>query len=200
MLKIGPKYKLARRLGPIFEKTQSQKFAIREQNRGMGNRRRPKQLSEYGKQLVEKQKLRYNYGLKEKHLSAYVKKALDSKTDTLATLYGLLESRLDSVVYRAGFCDSRRMARQLVSHGHIMLNGRKNNVPSAVVKVGDTISIRPESQNKTVFENLAGKKKDYKAPAWLKINLSKFEAVVAEPPATELYEFDYKKIIEFYTR
>lgn len=198
MLPIGSKYKIARRLGPIFEKTQTQKFAIRQQKRKPTRRRRAP--SDYNNKLMEKQKLRLTYGLKEKKLSGYVKTSLNSQKDTIANLYQLLEERLDSVVYRAGFADTRRMARQLTSHGHITVNGRKNNIASMKIKAGDVIGLREGSKKKTVFENLAERRKDHKAPKWMKVDFKKIEATVAELPSTDRYEFDYKKIIEFYTR
>jgi len=201
MLKIGPKYKIARRLGAIFEKTQTQKFALRQQQRSAGpGSRRPRQGSEYSKQLLEKQKLRLTYGLKEKHLANYVKQALSVKADTNSSLYLLLERRLDSVVYRAGLADTRRMARQMVSHGHITHNGRKVTVPSIALKVGDIISVREGSQSGILFDGLATKKKDHKAPAWMKLELKDLKAEITSLPETAIYDFDLKKIIEYYTR
>lgn len=198
MLPIGAKYKIARRLGPIFEKTQTQKFAIRQQKRKPA--RRGRAPSEFSKQLLEKQKLRITYGLKERKLVEYVHLALDSSEDTITTLYQLLEGRLDSMVYRAGFADTRRMARQLTSHGHITVNGRKNNIPSMQVKQGDIISLREGSKSKVVFENLSERRSSYKAPNWMKTDFKKVEAAIAEVPTSDQYEFDFKRIIEFYTR
>jgi len=198
MLPIGSKYKIARRLGPIFEKTQTQKFAIRQQKRKPTRRRRAP--SDYNQQLMEKQKLRLTYGLKEKKLVSYVKDALASSQDTIENLYQSLEQRLDSVVYRAGFADTRRMARQLTSHGHITVNGRKNNIPSMKIKAGDVLAIRGGSAKKPVFENLAERRSSYKAPTWLKADYKKMEATVSELPTVERNEFNFKRIIEFYTR
>ena len=200
MLPIGSKYKIARRLGPVFEKTQGQKFALREQRRKMKTRRR-RNVSEYGKQLLEKQKLRLTYGLKEKKLVSYVNEALSNKSDTNNHLYQVLETRLDSVAYRAGFASTRRMARQLVSHGHVTLNGRKNNVPSARISAGDVVAIRKQSAEKTVFAHLGDFYKTYKSPAWVKIDSKALSATIAELPVLgPASGFDFKKIIEFYTR
>lgn len=201
MLQIGPKYKIARRLGTIFEKTQSQKFAVRAEQRAQKHRgKRPKAPSEYGKQLTEKQKLRYTYGLKEKHLAKYVAQAIEDDQDTSAALYALLERRLDSVVYRAGFAATRRQARQMVSHGHFLYNGRKVTVPSIKVEVGDVITVREGSQSSALFTDLAVRHKDHKAPAWMDADLSKLEAKVNALPETSVYDLDYKRIIEYYTR
>lgn len=201
MLKIGPQYKMARRLGSIFEKTQSQKFALRsEQRAGRNKGKRPKQPSDYGKQLLEKQKLRYTYGLKEKHLSSYVKQALSSSHDTSSALYALLERRLDSVVYRAGLAATRRQARQMVSHGHFMYNGRKVTVPSIEVKPGDEILVREGSQSSVLFADLAGRLKDHKTPSWMDVDVSVPKVSINELPETTVYDFDLKRIIEYYTR
>lgn len=201
MLQIGSKYKIARRLGPIFEKTQSQKFALRQQRKAQGAKRgrRPTQ-SEYNKQLLEKQKLRYTYGLKEKQLSSYVKQALAAPGDTSAALYELLERRLDSVVYRMGLAETRRMARQMVSHGHLMYNGRKVTIPSIQVRTSDVVSVREGSQGNAIFSELATKRKDYKVPSWMNMDWKQLASTITELPATSIYDFDFKRIIEFYTR
>lgn len=198
MLPIGSKYKIARRLGPIFEKTQTQKYAIRQQKRKPA--RRGRAPSEFNKQLLEKQKLRLTYGLKEKKLVGYVNEALASQNDTVAHLYQLLERRLDSAVYRAGLADTRRMARQLTSHGHITVNGRKNNVPSMQLKKGDVLGLREGSKGKTVFENLADRRSSYKTPNWMKADYQKMEISITDLPSLDQHEFDFKRIIEFYTR
>lgn len=201
MLQIGPKYKIARRLGSIFEKTQSQKFAVRsEQRAGRNKGKRPKQPSEYGKQLLEKQKMRYTYGLKEKHLASYVQQALSGSDDTISGLYALLERRLDSVVYRAGFAATRRQARQMVSHGHFLYNGRKVTVPSIQVNPEDVITVREGSQSSALFVNLAGQLKDHKAPGWMNVDGGSLTITINDKPETAVYDFDYKKIIEYYTR
>ena len=113
---IGPKYKIARRLGaPVFEKTQTQKFALREQNRSTGGKmgKKPRAKSDYGLQMIEKQKARFSYGLSERQFSNYVKEALEKKTPkTTQTIFEFLERRLDNTVYRMGFATTRSGARQ----------------------------------------------------------------------------------------
>jgi small subunit ribosomal protein S4 len=149
-MKIGPRYKIARRLGaPIFEKTQTAKFKART-----GETRRPPMRSDFGKQLIEKQKARFTYGVSEKQFSSYVKTVLESKTSVpVQKLLEKLETRLDNVVYRSGFASTRQFARQVVSHGHVLVNGRKLNVPSYVVKPGDMISIREGSKSNGIFKD-----------------------------------------------
>jgi len=201
---IKTKYKLCRRLGVgIFEKCQTQKFTLSE-TRKSGNRRlkRRKMVSEYGSQLLEKQKLRFAYGLREKQLSRYVKEAIAKKDANIAeSLYIRLETRLDNVVYRLGLASTRAMARQMVSHGHIMLNGRKVTVPSCQIKMGDQVTIRKGSENKVIFADLKEKNKNIISVNWLNFNLSKKEGKMVGLPKLENQEiFDFKSILEFYGR
>ncbi len=201
---IKAKYKLCRRLGVgIFEKCQTQKYALSEARKS-GNKRlkRRKMLSEYGKQLIEKQKLRFAYGIREKQLRRYVEEALAKKEGSPAdTLYARLENRLDNVVYRLGLAPTRAMARQLVSHGHITLNNKKLSIPSAEVKVGNIIGIRKGSVDKIVFADLKDKMKGVSLSNWLTFDLKKKEGKVIAVPKLENNEiFDFKTILEFYGR
>ena len=161
---------------------------------------RGRQISDYGKQLLEKQKLRYTYGLKEKQLSGYVTQALSSAQETAGELFSLLERRLDSVVYRAGLASTRRQARQMVSHGHFTHNGRRVTIPSLAVKPGDLLGVREGSVSSALFTNLPGRLKDHRPPEWLERDLGSLEVSIQALPETSLYEFDLKKIIEYYTR
>jgi small subunit ribosomal protein S4 len=205
-MKTGPKYKIARRLGaPIFEKTQTQKFKMSSEKGekggkgGKGGGRGAK--SDFGKQLIEKQKMRFMYGVSEKQFSNYVKKIIDKKSNTPANdLFASLESRLDNVVFRAGLVSTRRLARQVVSHGHIMLNGRKNSVPSTAISAGDIISIREGSLKTVLFSTLDEKIKNATVPVWLAWKDKK--ASVLRDPSMEGQElmFDLGAIIEFYKR
>ena len=202
-MKTGPKYKIARRLGAsIFEKTQTQKFALSESRKGRRRSgKRPKALSDYGRQLIEKQKVRYTYLLQEGQFGRYVSEALSAHGKNNAELlYGILERRLDNAVFRLGFTHTRGLARQIVSHGHVMVNGRKVTIPSYRLVKGDKISIRRESRNKSVFSGLAEKMKSYNPPAWLRLDKEEGE-VVGEPKADagEL-QFDLTSVIEYYSR
>ncbi|HDQ16831.1 MAG TPA: 30S ribosomal protein S4 [Candidatus Vogelbacteria bacterium] len=204
-MKIGPKYKICRRLGErIFPKCQTTKFVVSgaEKKKG-GQKKRPKQLSEYGRQLLEKQKARYTYGVTEKQFSNYVKEAGKSKgNNPQATLYKLLESRLDNIVFRLGFANSRLFARQLVSHGHIMVNDRKCSIPSRRIKIGDKVSIRPQSLKKNVFSQLDDKIKETNIPSWLLFDSKKKEGEVKADPIVNEGEFilNFSTILEFYSR
>src|SRR3989338_4253332 len=136
-----PKFKICRRLGPgVYDKCQTPKFSATSGKFGGPNARRPKALSEFGAQLIEKQKIRFSYGINERQLSNYVKKAsLTKGAGTAEKFYESLETRLDNVVYRMGLAASRRAARQMVSHGHFIVNDHKVTIPSYEVKIGDII-------------------------------------------------------------
>jgi small subunit ribosomal protein S4 len=206
-MKIGPKYKIARRLGAgVFEKTQTQKFALRQTQKGKGAKggkgggRGAK--TDFGVQMLEKQKARYTYLLSEKQFANYVKKALAKQGTNKDLLYGMLENRLDNVVLRAGFATTRLGARQIVSHGHIMVNGTRVNVPSYAVRVGDKLTIREGSMKKGVFAGMDERLKKYQSPAWLKVDADKKMVEVQGAPKLVQEEllFDIGQVLEFYSR
>ena len=202
-MQIGPKYKICKRLGSsVFEKCQTQKFQLSEA-RFTKIRKRRKTLSDYGRQLIEKQKIRYSYGISERQLSRYVKESVGKKgVDPAICLFEKLESRLDNVIYRLGLASTRRLARQLASHGHITVNGRKMTIPSHMVSIGDIISIREGSKTKTPFINLVEKLSEYKIPAWLSFDVKKTEGKIEKKPIYSGTEapFDISTVLEFYSR
>jgi len=202
---IGPKYKIARRLGvPVFEKTQTQKYAIRQgqrAERGAG-KGRPKAKSDYGLGMLEKQKARYSYGITAKQFANYVKKATEKKGSSAEILVCLLESRLDNVALRSGFAPTRQAARQMTSHGHLTVNGTIVTIPSYQVKVGDVIGIRAGSKGKPLFASLDEKLKTVKVPSWLKLDYDKKEVTVQglpQAPQSELL-FNVGAVLEFFSR
>lgn len=202
-MKIGPKYKIARRLGAqIFEKTQTQKFAAAEQKRNRGQRpRRPR--TDFALQMQEKQKARFSYGITEKQFRSYVKDAIASKdTHKADKLFKNLEQRLDNVVYRAGLVPTRRAARQAVSHGHIVVNGKKITVPSHTVDKGDVITAKDSSVSKGLFAITEESSQTYTAPAWLKVEgKKKAIQIEGEPKLSETdVLFDLDSVLEFYSR
>lgn len=203
-MKIGPKYKIARRLGErVFSKTQSSKFTISGTEKKTKSKRGNRAMSEYGKQLLEKQKARYAYGITEKQFANYVSKSRNKKgVNPAQTLYELLEKRLDNVVYRLGLTNSRSFARQAVSHGHITVNGRKVTIPSYSVKAGETIGIRPGSRDNGIFREAKEKLKDYHQPTWLLFdNDALVGEVKADPSRSEgEMNLNMSSIIEFYSR
>lgn len=184
----------------MFDKTQTPKFAASSGKFGaMG--KRPKALTEYGAQLVEKQKIRFSYGITEKQLSNYVKKATLTKgAGTAEKFYEALESRLDNAVYRLGLAPSRRGARQMVSHGHFVVNGHKVTVPSYALSKGDVISVREGSRVSKLFADLANRLKDYHAPAWLSFDVNKMEGKVLDKPKNTETFLDLNAVLEFYSR
>jgi len=172
---------------------------------GQRKKRRTRGLSEYGKELKEKQKLRNWYNLREKQFQNYVRSVLNTRSkteDTETLLIRLLESRLDNVIFRLGFATSRTQARQLISHGHFLINEKPINIPSYSVKKGDKVNLKPSSLNKAAFKSIQTKIKKIKPPSWLELNAENLEAKVtglpsyeeASPPA------EISSIFEFYSR
>jgi small subunit ribosomal protein S4 len=198
------KYKIARRLGSgVYEKTQSQKFMLSEQKRSKARTGRPKRPTDYGLSLIQKQRVRFAYGVSEKQFSNYVKKAFEGakKGQVPAdTLFKLIESRLDNVVYRSGIARTRAFARQLVSHGHITVNGKKTTVPSYSVKKGDVLAIREGSKDKPVFAELEKQLSTAKKSNWLNLDATKKTVTIAGEPKDPEPFFNFQAVIEFYSR
>jgi len=168
---------------------------------GQQLRRRPK-ISDRGLQLREKQKARYSYGILERQFRKLFSEAERQAGITGENLLVLLERRLDNVVYRLGFADSRSQARQLVRHGHISLNGRKTNIPSCLVKEGDTISWREESTKTEYYKQLAQTIEAKTVLGWLSLDKKKLIGQILSLPTPDDIEatFDGKTIVEYYSR
>ena len=202
-MKVGPKYKIAKRLGPsVFEKTQTQKFAIAQERRAKvrGRGRGP---TEYGRQLLEKQKVRFTYGLTERKFSSYVREAMAAhgrEVSPAESLHRMIETRLDNVVYRLGLAPTRMAARQMVSHGHITINGRKTTVPSREIKVGDVIGVREGSRSRGPFQNLA--EREGKLPSWLTFDAKSLTGGITQMPTMEAADpaGDLVAVLSFYSR
>lgn len=159
--------------------------------------------SQYSLQLREKQKVKRLYGLLEKQFAKLMGEASRTKGQSGATLLQFLEQRMDNAVYRAGFATSRRAARQLVTHGHFMLNGRRTDVPSARVSVKDLIVIREGSKKSAYFKSIDDLSPAPSAtPAWLKVDRKKLQIEVTGIPTRDDVEPDIKEqlIVEFYSR
>jgi small subunit ribosomal protein S4 len=203
MKKIA-KYKMCRRLGSgVFEKCQTPKFAAVEQKtvRTGANVKRPKAPSDFGLQLIEKQKVRFSYGISEKQLQNYVKNASKVKgVPVTDKLYELLETRLDNTVYRLGFAPTRRQARQMTSHGHFLVNGKKSTIPSQQIHVGDIISVREGSKNSVLFTEYSKKAKDISWPTWLKFSPEKMQAETVAKPKNDEQFLKLETVLEFYSR
>lgn len=166
-----------------------------------GKNYRPR-LSEYGQQLAEKQKVRFAYGVSERQFKRYFKEVSKQRGNKEALFVQKLESRLDNVVFRLGWARSRALARQLVSHGHILVNNRKVNIPSYQVKKGDMVKIKPSSQESVLFANLKTLLKKVKLPAWLSLDREKLEGEIKDEPKIEdLGQVgEISMVIEYYSR
>lgn len=206
----GPKEKIERRLGEkLFikgERSHSQKAAIirKPYPPGIHGRSRAKKPSEYGLQLRSKQKIKNTYRLLEKQFKNYIKSALTSKKEPYETIVGKLEQRLDNVVFRMGLAQSRDQARQIVSHGHIIVNKRKVTIPSLEIKIGDTIEVREGSRRSPYFSNLVPNWiKSHEPPIWISLEKDKMRAAIKGKPSVEdsgVKTDDIQSIIEFYSR
>ena len=203
---MGPKEKKERALGVhLFlkaERCNSGKCALvrRPYRPGVHGKSRRKQLSEYGLQLAEKQKIMFSYGLKEKAMERIFKEALHKKEAITTTIVNLLERRLDNVVFRMGFAPSRIMAKQFISHGHILVNGRKVTIASFQVKTGDVITIREKSRTTALFKDLSENLKKYETPVWLQLDKDKLEGKVKSLPFDVEIPFDINLVVDFYSK
>ena len=195
----GSDWKRSRRLG--FSTLENGKeLAKRPYGPGQHGNTRRKKNSEYGKQLIEKQKLRQMYGVNERQFRRLFMLALSSKEVTGVAFMKLLESRLDNLVYRMGFARTRRGARQLVNHGHIEVNGKKLDIPSALLNVGDVVSVRENSKDlKVIKESLEtlGTK-----VGWIEVDAEKLSGkYVREVERKELpQDITESQIVEYYNR
>lgn len=201
---VKSKYKLAKRLGAeVFEKTQTPKFAASAARRKQKIGKRPRPLSDFGRQLLEKQKVRYTYGISEKQFSKYVREVTGSHNkDTLSELFQKVEMRIDNIVYRLGLASTRRLARQMVSHGHITINGKKMSIPSHRVRPKDVISVREISKTKPLFTLHTERMKEYNPPKWVKFDAAKLTGEVMELPVYSTVDnhFDLAQVLEYYSR
>lgn len=172
---------------------------------GQKGKRRVRALSEYGKELREKQKLKTWYNLRERQFKNYIKKVLSKRgkiEDPTILLIKSLETRLDNVVFRLGLAASRAQAKQLVSHGYFLVNGKSIDTPSYQVKKGDIVSIKPQKIKKTIFQNLQPLLKKHKTPSWLELNPEKLEGEVIGQPSLEeaAPPVEISAIFELYSR
>jgi len=199
----GPRYKIAKRLGAsVFEKAQTQKFALSAERKGKVRKGRPRGASEYGKQLLEKQKVKVTYGVGERQFSRYVREAMDSGAKPVERLHQTLELRLDNVLYRLGLAKTRRAARQMASHGHVTLNGKRVTVPSAQVSKGDRIAVREGSKKSVLFEGFKERFAEQPPARWLTWNPESMEGGVSEVPTAASADpaGDLLAVLSFYSR
>ena len=172
----------------------------RPQRPGLHGNAYRRQSSEFGQQLKEKQKIKFLYGIRERQFQNIFNSAAKNPGVTGEMIMKLLEKRLDNVVYRLGLAPSRSVARQLVGHGHVLVNNRRVTIPSCQVKVNDLISIRPQSKDHPILKDLAVRLKNYDPPVWLQLDKEKYESkVIAEPKDLEV-PFDVNLVVDYYSK
>jgi small subunit ribosomal protein S4 len=198
---VTSKHKICRRLG---ERCDLPKCPVAKSLNPPGQHggKSHRAVSEFGKHLLEKQKVRFFYGLSETQFKKYFKKAEKKVGVTGDFLIQDLECRLDNVVYRLGFAPSRRAARQLVGHGHFLVNGIRVNIPSYRVKINDVIVIRPSSFKNKYFQALVENIKKHKSPSWISFNTQTLEAKISGLPTIEEVSLPYnlQLITEYYSK
>lgn len=167
---------------------------------GMHGKKRKKSLSEFGTQLLEKQRIRTSYGLSERQLSGIFKKAVTKTGSVGEQMIDSLERQLSNVVFRLGFTNSRFVAKQFISHGHFLVNGRKLTIPSYKVRVGDVISIKPKSREILIFKDLPNIIKKYEPPKWLDIDKEKLDGKVRSLPQDVEIPFDINLVVDYYSK
>ncbi len=191
----GPRFKECRRLGlNVYGHPKAMNRAKR------GTSRADRKLSSYGEQLLEKQRLRTYYNVMEKQFRKYVEQAINSDGVTGEVLVQTLERRLDNMVYRIGFANSIRQARQMVSHGHILVNGKKVDIASYMVKVGDEISLREKSRKNDLFA--ANLENANFSVNYLTVDRKNFTATLASMPSRSEVpiQIEDQLVVEFYSR
>lgn len=195
----GSTWKRSRRLGISISET-NKELKKRTYGPGQHGADRKKKPSEYGKQLLEKQKLRQLYGVNERQFRRLFMLALKSDEVTGFAFMKILESRLDNMVYRMGFARTRAAARQLVNHGHITVNGKKVDIPSALTKVGDVIAVKEASRSmKVIKESLES---TAHTVGWVEVDAEKLSGkILRQPERNELsQDITESQIVEFYNR
>lgn len=197
----GPRVKKLRALGVDLPGLSRKTYERRPFPPGVHGQSRRRRESDYARQLKEKQKLRFNYGVGERQFRRLMIEARASKADTGKKLLELLERRLDNVVFRAGFAPTIPAARQLVNHSHFTVNGRKVNIPSFRVKEGDVVELRARSQKVALItETLAAP--SLLRPDWLDVDVAEFKfKVTSLPDETSVpFEIEISNVVEYYAR
>ncbi|MCF7729106.1 MAG: 30S ribosomal protein S4 [Chthoniobacterales bacterium] len=198
----GPKTKISRRYGVLLGGS-PRAFENKSYPPGMhGPKGARRKISEYATALAEKQKLRFQYGVLERQFRRYFETASRRRGVTGLILLQLLETRLDNVVYRMGFSKTRSGARQLVSHGHVLLNGRKTNISSATLKVGDTVSIREKTNSRQLVQRGLDQTQIIEPPTWLLVDKEVLSGKVMSIPTREEINpiVNEQLVVELYSR
>lgn len=192
-----PVLKRCRQLGidPVVLGYSSKKESIRQP-------KRRRKESEYAMQLREKQKAKFIYGVLEKQFRGYFKRAKSMEGQTGENLMTILETRLDNVVFRLGFARTRKEARQMVTHGHICVNGRRVDIPSFRVRPGELVSVAPKAKELLVVKNALVSNERVQVPAWLEIDIEKLQGSVLSLPTRDQIDLDINEqlIVELYSK
>lgn len=197
----GPKTRLARRLGVAIFPKDEKILTKRNYRPGMHGQKRAR-VSQYGRQLLEKQKVKWTYGVFEKQFRNYYKRAAAAKGMTGELLIQYLERRLDNVVFRLGFASTRPQARQLVSHGFLDVNGKKVNIPSYEIKIGDVVKVRENKIKSKYMITQRALMAQAQPPEWLSLNQKDMSGKVMSLPTIELANASVQTrlIVELYSR
>ncbi|MBN1279990.1 MAG: 30S ribosomal protein S4 [Chlorobiaceae bacterium] len=198
----GSTTKVSRRLGIALSPKAEKYLERRPFAPGQHGQSRRGKVSEYALQLREKQKMKYLYGVLEKQFRNYYKKAVSQRGITGANLVKLLERRFDNVVYRSGLAASRAAARQLVTHGHLLINGKKVNIPSYLVVPGDLIEFRQKSRNMSAVTDSLNKAPESRFPSWIQVDKANQKAVFLSVPEREDIQEPYNEqlVVELYSK
>jgi small subunit ribosomal protein S4 len=201
----GAKEKKERSLGEHLHlkgyRCQSPKCAlVRRPFRPGPHAQRRKTISDFGRQIQEKQKFKLSYGIDESNLNKILAQAQKSQRSTVEKLVELVERRLDNVIFRLGLAASRSQARQLVIHGHVFVNKQRVKSPGFSVKVNDVIRVREESKDKTTFKNLKESLKNYEQPSWLLLDKEKLEGKVLELPREAELPVEINLLVESFNK
>jgi len=199
----GPVTRLSRRLGvALFTNGESKNKAYTKKNYkpGQHGQKRFSQMSEFARQLLEKQKARFMYGISEKQSRKYYEMASKTNEVTGIRYLGFIEQRLDNVLYRSGIASTRPQGRQMVSHGLISMNGKRVNTPSILVKVGDKFEVLTKKKTSKLFEET--KKAKVKAPKWMKVDLANLSGEITAIPGKDDIEniIEHQLITEYYSK
>lgn len=197
----GPRVRISRRFGlPIFGPTKY--LERRNYGPGVHGPKSRRKHTDYGLGLIEKQKLKYYYGLLERQFRGVYEKALKRRGVTGEQMLQILETRLDNVVYHLGFANTRAAARQMVSHGHVQVNGRKVNVPSYALKVNDVITAKPTNVSRQLATKNLESATSRNVPDWLSLNKEELKGVVMRVPTRDEINpiANEQAVVEFYSR
>lgn len=206
-MQAKPTYKVCRRLGAgVFDKCQTQKFVLSEARHSKHTRRGGRRtVSDFAKQLLEKQRVRFAYGFSERQLRRYVEEAQRASVlgvDPITRMIEEMELRLDNIVYRSGLARSRRAARQLVSHGHVMVNNVRSTVPSMQLTEGDTFTLRKRTRELPIMDNLKANLEEATQPTWVSFDATSLTGTITARPSPENTEMpgSVGSILEYYSR